>query len=169
MANQYPFSLADIVAYLDSIGADYPGGLPAESLEAAVPNQDRDTLGFGSGESGLCFLGNLRSDSENWKLLRAAIEKGLKLSPDTVYFVELSSLAGNLETLNEELEQAGVKYIVLLGEASQVALQCSYTPGIMHSWQGFSLLLTLELSEVRRDASSKKIFWQHLQTLMQEL
>lgn len=156
--------------YLRSVAHLYPGGIPKAAVKAAPQSSaDRPRVLFLScevpiGEPGAAGAG-VWSDPAGL-LLRAAIEKGLKVPVEAAEVVR----SQEKQKLKAAYEASACVFVVCLGRDAVEAIGWSgYETGALSAFGGKQLLCTIELSRSVSDASAKRQFWQDLQPLLAAL
>ena len=169
-------SASEILAFFDSVGPNYPGGIPREVGGGVTPTPEGGVPPFqihGPLDGPLLFLGFADESGSlvqgsTGALLDAAISRGLRRDPATIGFVTISAavtssdLVGVLPRLLPSVGIAlGTRAASLLG-----------LPGECSTWgelNGSPWLTTLELSAVLAEPGQKRLFWNDLQTVLRKL
>ena len=165
----------EIASYLRSVGNLYPGGIPRSMIGARSAPQKT---------SGAPLLNSPRKVAFYWldsgfqdgldslsgaegELLRAAIDKGLKLSSGEVRVVRSADAAA----LTAAFAASEAAFAVILGEeTARILGQAATMPGVFAAGaSNAQIMKTLDLPSVLSDQLRKKVFWSHLQEILKRL
>ncbi|MCB0310148.1 MAG: hypothetical protein KDD42_02865 [Bdellovibrionales bacterium] len=185
----------EILAYLDSVRHLYSGGVPLDLL-GGVSNNDlaSDKLAESRGSKELIVAGNLEgsltlivveadlsADSsgvpfvgKTGELLRNIIEKGLKMDLLQVCVIASKDTSTLEKHLNGALMQKlkSTTILVMGRAAGHTLLKAEIAEnqlGRFHKLDGSHVLVTYSLSEVGSSATKKRLFWNHLKSVMERL
>lgn len=192
-------SLRDFLLYLEAVAGLYPGGIPEDSiqnglaeLEEGYSQQLGQVVHWGSQVATVAFLmtaeaapvetSRPRLFGAAGELLRAAIEKGMRLSIFEVGFIRCFSeqvvddqtRQGWRSTVEQVFDSSPSKVIVALGDGSWELLVDQDMRGKIcrGSWFDFRSALVMpthSLETVISSADAKREFWCDLQQVMAKL
>ena len=185
-------TVADLVAYLDSVRDLYPSGVPEPLVgvaAAAVAVPDPELLkvrSWGDRLAPLVIVTDLSEElaaagtpfsGERGLLLESALTKGAKFSIESVRLVlaspqerlgakGLSELAKNLKA---EIFSGQVRLIMVLGELlGEAAVDRQVRRGEWCSRNGVDILVTHQLAAILASKEAKREFWLDLQSLVRK-
>ena len=162
-----------------------------------VKNRTQTVFGVGNPSARLCFMGEAPGADEDrqgepfvgraGKLLTDIIEKGMKLTRQDVYILNVLKCRppGNRNPAGDEVSncrhffepQLAViqpEFICCLGSIDTQNLLETKQPigrlrGTFHEWRGIKVLATYHPAYLLRNPSAKKDTWQDIQLLMAEM
>ena len=151
--------------YLRSVAHLYPGGIPKAALKAARQNAVGKVMVLFMSCEPPADAGAPWSDPSG-VLLRAAIEKGLKLPLESAEVVR----SQDAEQLRATFRSTAASLVVCLGGDAATAIEFSPGEGAsLSEFSGKRLLCTVDLSRSASDPAAKRQFWQDLQPLLAAL
>ncbi len=175
-----------MLGFIDHLLSDYPFGIGKSILKNARARQEalssregnallsskvvkEGFISWGKERAKLCFLCDEILDDPyhgtEGELLRAVIEKGLKLKVEEVRLI--CPEAGRLVDM-AEVSKMGQACIISLGcRIKQREGQVEEFPrGIIQEELGTKFLMTYSLREVLEEPAVKKEFWEHLKVIL---
>jgi uracil-DNA glycosylase len=146
--------IAPLAAYLDSVGRNYPYGVPYSAVVAAA----KPRVMFVGAVPGATSAEPYRGAAGD--LLRSAIIKGMKLALTDISVVPLPQDPG-IPTLSELIRTQNPQCVVCLGkEGCEAVAEVSKEQGVKE------IIVTPELKTVLIDIDAKRAFWADLQKVM---
>lgn len=191
-------SLKDFFLYLASVAKLYPGGIPLNCIEDAMADLEGEACEYygpvvywGNRLAAAVFLMTSETFSPEaarpglfgpaGRLLRAAVEKGLRMSTSDFGFIRCYLDGMKAEDCEEKwraglkqvLHGSGVKIVVALGDCSWRLLEKPSDSGIRRGeWFKFhtaSIMPTHSLEYVNSSPDGKREFWSDLRQLLEKL
>lgn len=165
----------DLLALLDSVGSDYPGGIPRGGIPAGAAVGKGTTSQIrcsGPTSAPLVFLGfggaGALLDGVAGGLLEAAVQKGLKIDPAVVAFISLPQGIA-VDDVAATLKNFTAPVGVALGPEVGRLLGIRGPSGEWSEIDGRAWRVTVALDAVLADAGLKRPLWNDLQAVGQRL
>ncbi|MEZ4755163.1 MAG: hypothetical protein R3A13_12840 [Bdellovibrionota bacterium] len=169
-------SLESFYHYLCSVKTDYPYGIPAALFEEqAVTLEPELSCLWGNGQVGVCFLAefppwkNHPFDSEEGRLLHAAISKGMKIMPEHVSIIDVNKL--DSQDVFSVLKNIVPEVILVLGKEVLKSLPEFKLSkfGETAEYDETLIILAPALSQVLTSPDNKRKLWSSLKTALRRM
>ena len=192
-------SLNDFLVYLESIADKFPCGIPESCLQSEqikvdsfIAQSDQQLVCWGDAGASIVFLMTADTSGQEYKkselvgedgsLLAAAIEKGMRLTLEQVFFIRClaektagkTRLAGWRAAIEHLPVLLSARIVVALGAPAwdilaAAAARSGVTRGQWFKYQACLVMPTHKLETVLRVEAAKREFWNDLQLVMAEI
>ena len=171
-------SLEDFHHFLSHVKDLYPYGVSESFVDLNKSEDASIPYCWGNGQVGVVFLVSLPSwkkhpfESEEGKLLHAAISKGMKIMPEHVSIIDSAKLHGDLEGLEAIFQARVPEVVIILGDKAVSEALPKYDlakSGEFTDINGIHFLLSSSLEDVISSVEVKREFWGHLKKILMRL
>ncbi|RMG43543.1 MAG: hypothetical protein D6719_03605 [Candidatus Dadabacteria bacterium] len=170
-------ALREFVKYLTAVHELYPGGVPLGALSVQEENICPTFVLHGTLPVKVLFVRTVADpaatpyEHTEGQLLKAIVEKGLKLSTAGVAVLQRTNAMSSVELLRE-IKESAVSHVIFLGAdylhiLEEAGMNKSFGELLTCEQQRF--MVTFSLNEILVDKKLKKLFWEHLQLIIPEL